>query len=307
MVMGTRRRTAGPERCASLARAVAGAARPPYVPAAAAATRALDAGVGHGLAVPSGPGRGSVHLESGRHQRDRQRARPAPPCPRPRPRRAGSTASTCTRPCRPRRPTTPTSPCSQPSRPPRSSRPPGSPRSAHVWAPMYRQATVAGTTTRSRRLEPAVIATAYDSLLSAWNDYLAHDNHGRPIVFIGHSQGAAMLIRLLQTQVDPSPSLRKQHGVRHHPGRQRAGPRRRGRRWELPQHPDLRVRLADRLRHRLFDLRFDAAGQLALRASRSWGEPAVGSDASRVAAGGVRQPGDVLARVGRVAAVSSSA
>ena len=53
------------------------------------------------------------------------------------------------------------------------------------------------------------VATAYDSLLSAWKDYLAHDNHGRPIIFIGHSQGAAMLIRLLQTQVDPSPSLRR--------------------------------------------------------------------------------------------------
>ncbi len=77
-----------------------------------------------------------------------------------------------------------------------------------VWAPMYRQATVAALR-RGAALKPAVLATAYNSLLSAWKDYLAHDNHGRPIVFVGHSQGSSMLIKLLQTQVDPSPSLRR--------------------------------------------------------------------------------------------------
>ncbi|HEY5385266.1 MAG TPA: DUF3089 domain-containing protein, partial [Acidimicrobiales bacterium] len=73
-----------------------------------------------------------------------------------------------------------------------------------VRAPMYRQVTVAGL----GHAGTASLAIAYTSLLSAWRDYLAHDNHGRPIIFIGHSQGSAMLIRLLQTQVDPSPSLR---------------------------------------------------------------------------------------------------
>ncbi len=77
----------------------------------------------------------------------------------------------------------------------------------HVWAPMYRQATERALRTGAA-FEPAVIATAYSSLLAAWKDYLAHDNHGRPIVFIGHSQGAAMLIRLLRSQVDPSSALR---------------------------------------------------------------------------------------------------
>jgi hypothetical protein len=74
-----------------------------------------------------------------------------------------------------------------------------------VWAPMYRQVTVAGL----GHAGTASLAVAYTSLLSAWRDYLAHDNHGRPVIFIGHSQGSAMLIRLLQTQVDPSSSLRK--------------------------------------------------------------------------------------------------
>jgi len=74
-----------------------------------------------------------------------------------------------------------------------------------VWAPMYRQITVSGLARATKAAE----AIAYGSLLASWKDYLAHDNHGRPIIFIGHSQGSAMLIKLLQTQVDPSPSLRK--------------------------------------------------------------------------------------------------
>jgi hypothetical protein len=74
-----------------------------------------------------------------------------------------------------------------------------------VWAPMYRQVTVAGLPRATR----SALAVAYGSLLSGWKDYLAHDNHGRPIIFIGHSQGSAILIKLLQTQVDPSPRLRR--------------------------------------------------------------------------------------------------
>ena len=78
----------------------------------------------------------------------------------------------------------------------------------NVWAPMYRQATKAALGD-GEAFTSQVITTAYDSLLAAWNDYLAHDNHGHPVVFIGHSQGAAMLIRLLRSQVDPSAQLRK--------------------------------------------------------------------------------------------------
>jgi hypothetical protein len=72
---------------------------------------------------------------------------------------------------------------------------------------MYRQVTLAGLA-RGLVAGPST-AIAYASLLAAWKDYLAHDNHGRPIIFIGHSQGSALLIRLLRTQVDPSPTLRK--------------------------------------------------------------------------------------------------
>ena len=49
---------------------------------------------------------------------------------------------------------------------------------------------------------------AYGSVLSAFRDYLAHYNHGRGIVFIGHSQGATMLIRLLKREIDDDKALR---------------------------------------------------------------------------------------------------
>jgi Protein of unknown function (DUF3089) len=79
-----------------------------------------------------------------------------------------------------------------------------------VWAPMYRQQTLAGLFTAgigasSERAQ----SIAYASLLAAWQDYLAHDNGGRPIVFIGHSQGASMLIRLLAGQIDRNAALRR--------------------------------------------------------------------------------------------------
>jgi len=54
-----------------------------------------------------------------------------------------------------------------------------------VWAPMYRQVTLAALV-KGVGTDPQSVAVAYDSLLSAWRDYLAHDNHGRPVIFIGH-------------------------------------------------------------------------------------------------------------------------
>jgi hypothetical protein len=79
-----------------------------------------------------------------------------------------------------------------------------------VWAPMYRQITDNGLNDLSNPITAvAAILTAYDSIRSGFEDYLAHYNDGRPIVFIGHSQGAAMLILLLKHLVDDSAALRK--------------------------------------------------------------------------------------------------
>ena len=74
-----------------------------------------------------------------------------------------------------------------------------------VWSPMYRQVTLSALLTGGL----AALNTAYDSLLSAWQYYLQHLNDGRPFVLLGHSQGAAMLIRLIAEQIDPNPSLRR--------------------------------------------------------------------------------------------------
>jgi len=77
-----------------------------------------------------------------------------------------------------------------------------------VFAPIYRQVT-------SRRLSglatpPARqgLETSYNSLLSGFRAFLAQEPKGRHFVLLGHSQGAAMLIRLIRSQIDPNPSLR---------------------------------------------------------------------------------------------------
>jgi hypothetical protein len=77
-----------------------------------------------------------------------------------------------------------------------------------VYAPMYNQLTLASIAGKVH-LTAAEALEAYDSALSAFKDYMAHDNHGRGIVFIGHSQGAAILIQLLKQEVDNNPQVRK--------------------------------------------------------------------------------------------------
>ena len=66
-----------------------------------------------------------------------------------------------------------------------------------VYAPIYPQLTLhaladPGATTVSD------LVAAYASVQAAWEDYLAHYNQGRGVILIGHSQGASMLIKLVQ-------------------------------------------------------------------------------------------------------------
>jgi hypothetical protein len=75
-----------------------------------------------------------------------------------------------------------------------------------VFAPVYRQITIAGLFSGATS---AMRETAYQDVRSAWLDYLAHDNSGRGVVFIGHSQGTGVLRRLLSEEVDPSPAARR--------------------------------------------------------------------------------------------------
>ncbi len=75
-----------------------------------------------------------------------------------------------------------------------------------VWAPMYRQITVKALLGGGADADASTIA--YDSVLSAWKDFLAHDDKGKPIILISHSQGSVNMIKLLQSRVDDNPSLR---------------------------------------------------------------------------------------------------
>jgi hypothetical protein len=77
-----------------------------------------------------------------------------------------------------------------------------------VYAPMYRQLTLAGiglakpTTTPNPALGPADVAAAFAT-------YLKKYNHGRGFVLIGHSQGSGVLEGLIAKAVDPKPAVRR--------------------------------------------------------------------------------------------------
>jgi len=76
-----------------------------------------------------------------------------------------------------------------------------------VYAPIYRQVT--STALGRGNVPPSAAVIAYQSLQAAWTDYLRHDNHGRGVVLIGHSQGASLLVSLLQRQIDGQPLQRQ--------------------------------------------------------------------------------------------------
>lgn len=74
------------------------------------------------------------------------------------------------------------------------------------FAPLYRQITLAalraglaGNPMASDRV------LAYNDVRDAWNYYLEHDNQGRGVVLIGHSQGSGMLTALIKNEIDGKP------------------------------------------------------------------------------------------------------
>ncbi len=72
-----------------------------------------------------------------------------------------------------------------------------------TFAPMYRQVTL--TALRAMMAGQPTDAdgvAAYLDVQSAFAHYMEHDNHGRPYVLIGHSQGARMLEQLVARIID---------------------------------------------------------------------------------------------------------
>jgi hypothetical protein len=78
-----------------------------------------------------------------------------------------------------------------------------------VWAPSYRSQTLP-TVEKGLAGDEALLrstsAVAYDSVLRAWQWFLAHTS-GKPIILIGDSQGSAMLIHLISARLDNESSV----------------------------------------------------------------------------------------------------
>ncbi len=79
-----------------------------------------------------------------------------------------------------------------------------------TFAPIYRQFTLTGLRAANggpqpegARAPPGVGGSS--DVLDAWKWYLAHENKGRGVVVIGHSQGASVLVGLLAAEVDGKP------------------------------------------------------------------------------------------------------
>ncbi|MEE4299237.1 MAG: DUF3089 domain-containing protein [Pseudomonadales bacterium] len=75
-----------------------------------------------------------------------------------------------------------------------------------TFAPLYRQITL--TALRARMAgEPMAMDPdlGYGDVRAAWNHYLEHDNDGRGVVLVGHSQGASVLTELIANEIDGQP------------------------------------------------------------------------------------------------------
>ncbi|WP_303782734.1 DUF3089 domain-containing protein [Sandarakinorhabdus limnophila] len=79
-------------------------------------------------------------------------------------------------------------------------------QACRVFAPLYRQVTLA--TLRDRMMGKPVTADPTMGLRdvsTAFADYMKHDNKGRGVILIGHSQGSGVLKALIQTEIEGMP------------------------------------------------------------------------------------------------------
>lgn len=84
-----------------------------------------------------------------------------------------------------------------------------------TFAPLYRQVTIANLMqnrpasgdTPIAALPPQTRDIAYADVKRAWHEYLASHNEGRGVILIGHSQGTAMLKRLIVEEIEGSSAV----------------------------------------------------------------------------------------------------
>lgn len=80
-----------------------------------------------------------------------------------------------------------------------------------IYAPLYRQFTltalragIAGTPVAGST-DPNARRVGYEDVVDSWNYYLQHENKGRGVVLIGHSQGSGVLTRMIAAEIDGKP------------------------------------------------------------------------------------------------------
>ena len=76
-----------------------------------------------------------------------------------------------------------------------------------VYAPLYRQVTLTALRAgiAGRPMTNVDRALGYNDVVDAWKYYLEHDNQGRGVVLIGHSQGSGVLTQLIRNEIDGKP------------------------------------------------------------------------------------------------------
>ncbi|MDG2535368.1 DUF3089 domain-containing protein [Sphingomonas sp. HITSZ_GF] len=83
-------------------------------------------------------------------------------------------------------------------------------RHCRVFAPVYRQVTLSALRSVIGGGSPKIDREmAFADVKAAWDDYMAHDNKGRGVVLIGHSQGSLILTRLVATAIDGKPAQKQ--------------------------------------------------------------------------------------------------
>jgi hypothetical protein len=72
------------------------------------------------------------------------------------------------------------------------------------FAPMYRSVTLAALRANMAGSPMAGVERDlnYNDVKDAWNYYMTHENKGRGVVLIGHSQGSGLILRLVQQEIE---------------------------------------------------------------------------------------------------------